>query len=86
MGIGFITDISIKQTEKGILMIMILGCNQKKIERGNRYSPGYDPVQKMWDRDRKIARYNSDRKRNSIGSIYLPGSKFNTVEGHLTIR
>ena len=38
-----------------------------------RYTPGGDPIQEMWDRDRKIARYNFGRKRKSTGFIYLPG-------------
>ena len=38
-----------------------------------RYKPGYDPIQKMWDRDNKIARNNFERKVKSTGYIYLPG-------------
>ena len=50
------------------------------------YTSGYDPMQKMWDRDLKIARDNFGGKRKSTGYIYLPGSKFREAEGHLTMR
>ena len=40
----------------------------------------------MWDRDRKIARYNFGRKRQSTGFIYPPGSKFCEAESHLMMR
>ena len=51
-----------------------------------RYTSGFYPIQKMWDRDRKIARDNFGRKRKPTGFIYLPGSKFWEAEGHLMIR
>ena len=41
-----------------------------------RYTSVGDPMQEMWDRDRKIARENFGRKIKSTGFIYLPGSKF----------
>ena len=34
---------------------------------GMRYSSGYDSIQKMWDRDWKIARDNFGRKIKSTG-------------------
>ena len=40
----------------------------------------------MWDRDRKIARNNTFRKRKSTGFIYLPGSRFLDAKGHLLMR
>ena len=45
------------------------------LQIGMRYRSGCDPIQKMWDRDRKIERENFGRKRKSTGFIYLPGSK-----------
>ena len=51
-----------------------------------RYSPGYDPIQKIWDRYRKIARDNFGRKRESAGLNYLPRSIFRKAEGHLLMR
>ena len=51
-----------------------------------RYTSGYDTVQKIWGRDRKIARENVCRKRKSTRFIYLHGSKFREAEGHLTMR
>ena len=50
------------------------------------YTPGYDPMQKMWDRDRKIARDNFGKKRKPTGYIYCNGSKFREAEGNLTMR
>ena len=46
---------------------------------------GCDPIQKMWDRDSRIARGNFGRKMESTGFIYLPASKFREAEGHLTM-
>ena len=37
-----------------------------------KYTSGGDLVQEMWDGDRKIARDNYGRKRESTGFIYLP--------------
>ena len=45
-----------------------------------------DPLQAMWDRDRKIARETFGRKRKSTGCIFLPGSDFFEAEGHLSMR
>ena len=56
------------------------------LQVGMRYTPGYDPINQMWDRYRKIARDNFGRKIKSTGFIYLPGSKYREVEGHLTMR
>ena len=50
------------------------------------YTSGYDTMQKMWDRDLKIARDNFGGKRKSTGYIYLPGSKLREAEGRLTMR
>ena len=51
-----------------------------------RYTSGCDPIQEMWDRYRKIARYNFGIKIKLTGFIYLPGSKFCEAEGHLMMR
>ena len=48
-------------------------------------STSSDPVQKIQDRDRKIAKDNFIRKIESTGYIYLPGSKYREAEGHLTL-
>ena len=40
----------------------------------------------MFDRDRKMAKYNFGRKRKSTGCIYLPWSYFQEAEGHLSMR
>ena len=40
----------------------------------------------MWDRDRKTARDNFGKKRESTGFIYGPGSEFCEAEGHLSMR
>ena len=45
-----------------------------------------DPLQAMFDRDRKMAKDNVGRKRKSTGCIYLPGSGFHEAEGHLSMR
>ena len=51
-----------------------------------RYTSGGDPIQEIWDRDRKIARDNFGRKIKSTGFIYLPVSELCEAEGHLSIR
>ena len=51
-----------------------------------RYTYGCDPIQNMWDRDRKIARDNFGRKIKSTGFIYLPESGFHEVEGYLSMK
>ena len=53
------------------------------IQIGMRYTSGDDPIQEMWDRDRKTARDNVGRKRKSTGFIDLPESKFHEAEGSL---
>ena len=50
------------------------------------YTVGGDPMQEMWNRDRKIVRETFGRKIKSTGFIYLPGSKFRGAEGHLSMR
>ena len=45
-----------------------------------------DPLQAMWDRDRKMAKENFGRKRKATGFIFLPGSDFREAEGHLSMR
>ena len=51
-----------------------------------RYTSGCDPIQQIWDRDRRIARDFFCRNRKPTESIYLPGSKFREAEGYLTMR
>ena len=53
---------------------------------GIRSSYGYDPIQKMWDRDLKITNHNFGRKIKSTGYIYLTGSKYCEAEGYLNLR
>ena len=55
------------------------------LQRRMRYTPGCDPIQQMWYRDKKIARDNFGGKMKSTGFIYLPGSNFGEAEGHLTM-
>ena len=50
-----------------------------------RYTPGYDPIQVMWDRDMKMERDHFGRKQ--INWIYLSSWVKNCdSEGHLTMR
>ena len=56
------------------------------LQRRIRYTYGGDPIQKMWDRYRKISGDNLGRKIKSTGFIYLPGSKFLEAEGNLSMR
>ena len=51
-----------------------------------KYTPGYDTMQKMWDRYQKIARVDFSRQRKPTGYIYLPGSKLREAGGHLIMR
>ena len=67
-------------------MMIILGWNKKFLQRGLRYTPGYDPTQQIWDRDRKIPRDNFGWKIKWTRFIYLPGSKICEAEGHFKIR
>ena len=50
------------------------------------YTSGCDPIQKMWDRYRKITGDNFGRKIKPTGFIYLSGSKLHEAEGHSKIR
>ena len=50
-----------------------------------RYTSGFDRIQKVWVRERKISRYNFGIKNNSTGFIYLPISKFREAESNLTM-
>ena len=45
-----------------------------------------DPLQAMFDRERKMAKDNFGRKRKSTGCIYLPGSYLREADGHLSMR
>ena len=53
---------------------------------GIRCSPGSYPIQKMWDRDRKIAIDNYGIKGKPTGYIYLPGLKYPEAKVHLELR
>ena len=46
----------------------------------------YDPIQAMFDRDRKEAKYNFGKKRKATGCIFLPGSGLREDEGNLKMR
>ena len=50
------------------------------------YTSGFDPIQKIWYRDRKIGRVSFGRKRKPTEFIYFPGSKLREAEGNLTVR
>ena len=56
------------------------------LQIGMRYTSGCDPMQKIWDRDRKIARYAFGIKIKATRLIFLPASKFYEAEVHLTMR
>ena len=45
-----------------------------------------DPLQAMFDRDRKMAKDNFGRKIKATGCIYIPGSDFCEAEGRLSMR
>ena len=45
-----------------------------------------DPLQAIFDRDRKMAKDNFSRKIKATGCIYLPESDFREDEGHLSMR
>ena len=86
MGIGFITDITIKQQQQ-YFDHGDTGMKPKHfLKRGMRYTSGCDPIQTFWDRDRKIARGNFGRRGKSTGFIYLNGSKICEAGGPLTMR
>ena len=46
----------------------------------------FDPLQAMFDRDRKGAKENFGGKRKGTGCIYLPGPGFREAEVHLSMR
>ena len=46
----------------------------------------FNPLQAMFDRDRKVAKENFCRKRKGTGCIYITGSGFREAEGHLPMR
>ena len=56
------------------------------LQRGMRYTSIGDPIQEIWEIDRKIAEETFGRKRKPTGFIYLPGSKLREAEGHLLMR
>ena len=57
MGIGFITDISIKKSKQSILMTMALGQNHKIFTKTvTRSSYGSDPTKHIWDKGLKITK------------------------------
>ena len=63
-------------------MMIVLGWNQNiSFQIIMRYTSGGDPIQKMWDRNKKIAADSSCRKRKLTGFIYLHGSKCCEAEG-----
>ena len=43
--------------------MMILGETKTFLTNRNEINTRYDPIQQMWDRDRKTARDNFGRKR-----------------------
>ena len=50
------------------------------------YTSDCDPIQEIYDTDRKISRDKFFRRRKPTGFIYLPGSKLLEAEGHLLMR
>ena len=61
MGIGFITDISIKQTKKYLNDDGTRVKPKDFLQRGTRYTPGYYPIYQILDRYWKISRNNFGR-------------------------
>ena len=45
-----------------------------------------DPLQAIWDRDRKMAKNDFGRKIKATGFIYLPESYFREDKGHFSMR
>ena len=45
----------------------------------------FDPLQAMFDRDRRVAKENSGRKIKGTGCIHLPGSGFHEAGGHFSM-
>ena len=59
----------INKTEKRYLDDDDTGMKPKHfLQRGSRYTSGCDPIQKFWDRYRKIARDNFGRKRKGLAA------------------
>ena len=58
---------------------------EESIQRKMRCISFGDPLQEMWDRDRKIARKHFGKKRKSTGFIYVPGSEFREAGGYLSM-
>ena len=76
----------ISETEKKFPDDDGTGVKPKKIlQRRMGYTSGCDSIQKMWYRDRKVARDHLCRKRKPTEFIYLPGSKFREADGHLNM-
>ena len=43
------------------------------LQKGMRYSPSYNPIQKIWDRYHKIAREKLGIKKNQLGEFIFLG-------------
>ena len=56
------------------------------LQRRTRCISFGDPIHKLWDRDRKIAKENFGKKIKSTGFMFFPGSYFREAEGRLSIR
>ena len=71
MGIGLMTYISIKQSKTNYLDGNGSGVKPKTIftKTGIRYSFSYDPIHKIWNRDRK--KRNNNIGRGEINWTYL---------------
>ena len=81
------TDILIRSTTKNYIDDDGSGEKPKLeiLRRHVQYS-GYDPIQSILDRDRKLARQNFGRKRKPTGCIFLSGSGFREAEDNLKMR
>ena len=55
------------------------------LQRGKRYISGCDPLQEMWNRDKKITGDDFGRKKPTE-FIYLLGSRFREDEFHLMMK
>ena len=75
MGIGFITDIQIKQKKRYLDDAGTEVKPKNLLQRRSIYTPSNYPIQQMWDRDRKITRGIIGRKGKPSRFIYLPGTK-----------
>ena len=69
MGIGFMTDISMKQTKKYLDDDGTEVKPKTFLQRVMRYKSGCDQIQKMRDRYRKTGRDNFGRKKISPGYL-----------------